>query len=153
MKAYRMVIYVCAPYQMGFERPAVTIMRIDDLTVPIEEATTNQPGVFMVHDVFDYPDGPLDNAIALGMMRTEERQRREDDMATLYHYTGDLLRAMKDSGVVGSRPAPLSADEIATVLKQLADHPDYDHQTLVVPSGEEGVIVEMKDGIVKKVAA
>lgn len=146
MRAYRLVIFLRAPYMPDYEAPAMTVMLIDDMKVPIEEATTSEPGVFLVHDVFECKDGPLDTAIAAAMIRAQEREQDELNMATLYHYSGGMLRMVREQGHLGSAPAPLATEDIAIVLRQLTDHPNYKRQTVVVTSERDGGSATIRDG-------
>ena len=120
--------------------------------VPLfESRRLETPGVLLVTDTFDVPDGLSEPELAKALIdRAEDRKLRENDMSVLYFYYADTLRHLKDSGILApKRPAPLTVEEIEPTLRQLAKHPAYKHQTVMVIS-EDGILVTMKDGEMKR---
>jgi spore germination protein GerM len=143
--------------------PMTTVTRESDLQLSIEETVKaliqgpepltvelRENPALVTHEVFEMEDGELEPAIPEAMRRFQERHEEEANMATLYFWNGDALRMTQGEGhLINPRPAPLSADDIEATLKQLASHPNYQHQRVVTTS-REGIEVEMKDGEVTR---
>lgn len=110
-----------------------------------------QPGALVVTDEFEVADDLSDGDLAKALVdRAAERELREADMSVLYFYHADYLPKIKEGGIVAPmRPAPLAVGEIEPTLSQLAKHPAYRHQTIMVIS-EDGILVTMKDGEMKR---
>lgn len=146
MRATRWSVYVTAPYMAGHTPPAMIVLRTQDMTIPPEEIA-DTPGALVINDTWEMDDGELESAIAYAIIRAGQRERIEGDMATLYHWTAATFNVVKAGGtVVTQRPAPLSRDDIVTVLSQLCDHPQYDNHRIYVVSDVDGAAVSTKEG-------
>lgn len=104
-------------------------------------------GTLVVHDIFEMSDDTdIGEATLEGMRRLQERAELERDMALSYHWNGEYLRRVNEGGLLmNDQPAPIPAEDYRGVLAQLADHPNYKHQRIVVVT-EDGTILEMLDG-------
>lgn len=146
MRATRWSVWTTAPYMRGHIPPAMVVMRAQDMTTPPEEVA-DTPGVLVINDTWEMPDGELEAAIAQAIIRSGERERIEGDMATLYHWIVATWQVVKARGmVITGRPAPLSRDDIVTVLSQLCEHPQYDNYQIHVVSGVDGASVRTHEG-------
>lgn len=134
---------------MTYTKPLVTAFDSDELTIPLtdfyEEA--KKPDILLILDVFEIQSkDPNEIVKALGA-RNEERDEVEHHMAMLYFWARGQLRLLSPHGTLGMpKPAPLSAEEMSMVLKQLAHSKQYQHQTVVGLSKERRQVV-MKNGV------
>lgn len=128
--------------------PMTVVLREIDVKV-WQEATTIKPlpGACIVNEVFDMPGTPsIEQAVAEAGKRTKAREIRDRNIAMLYHWDGGALARVNPGGVLsGTQPAPLDEEDIKSVLIQLAQHPNYKGQTVLVISSD-GNVVRMKDG-------
>ena len=118
-------------YKAG-HRPATSCALERDMKVSAEEyaATVAQGGVFMVVDVFRVPaDTSLHAAGLLAQHRHERDREDEENMAKAYHWWVMTIEHT-GRGAYSRIPAPLSTDQIADVLRQVALHPSYGGQTV-----------------------
>lgn len=124
-KAIRITMY--APHDLS--PTTVVIMERDiDNGMTVEElcdhhARVAMPGTFCVFDTFETEDDMVRASVHAG-----ERIRQDDErnMAIAYYYNAALLRQVGEQGVLmNPRPAPLTVEDITTVLKALALHPNY----------------------------
>jgi hypothetical protein len=130
--------------------PATMVMRESDLNVTIEEAAKTQedfPGGFVICDIFELPGEPtIEEATFRAIELVNAAQEREQNMALTYYYEASHLRFSAPNGVLAmTMPAPLSVDDLAVPLKQLANHPDYRNHTIIAIS-MDGKIVELRNG-------
>lgn len=126
------------------EGPLTMVMRESDLQVTIEEFVerTFTPGAFVAHEVFEVDPAPsiLEATVEAGKRMTA-RYNTERDMALLYHWDGEALAKVLPEGVVAAtKAAPLTNEEVECVLLQLAKHPLYKNQKVVVISKTNDVI-------------
>jgi hypothetical protein len=105
------------------------------LTDTLESARerTKQPGALCVYEIFDAPDGASEDAITrMAIAREEARETIERNMTVSYYWNASMLPRVNAGGVLmNNLPAPLSAEDCAAVLEQLALHPDYNNQTII----------------------
>jgi hypothetical protein len=149
--------------------PITTVMRDSDLRMSVEETieelfaeppeapAIERPidnpvfgGVFFVYEVFDMQNDEIMQATAEATRRMERRALTEQNMAVLYFYNTQALRPVQENGhLINPKPAPLNVTDIEMALKQVAKHPNYQHQRVVTTS-HDGVVVEMQNGDIKK---
>jgi hypothetical protein len=131
------------------------VTREPDLAVPFEEVVEGQrtlPGGFVVVDVFEVAEEDADivEATLEATRRLQERYQREHDQALLYYWDANQFPRSAAGGVLtGTLPCPLTADEVETVLVQLASHPEYRAQTIIAIA-EDYTVVTMKDGAARQ---
>lgn len=128
-----------------------TVVFEQDLKIAVEAAAqahvAMDPEVFVITDIFDVPDD-----VAADMVRlTAHAMDRidplvESNMAILFFHTVMVFPAVKQGGVVGSKKvAPFSVERVKVVFEQLACHPKYDGQVVVVQA-EDGSTVSLSNG-------
>jgi hypothetical protein len=148
MRAFRQSLY-----KSPAPSSAVSIvMRECDLRVPFEEALATAreplPGVFVFIDVFE--GGGLEGTTAKAEHRRQAQIQRECDMAMCFYWNAGALRKLGERGVLSaSRPAPLDADDLREVLRQLARHPAYRLGHTVLQIACDGTLVELRNGEVR----
>lgn len=130
--------------------PLTTVLRECDLTVPIDEARAAQdhlPGAFIVTHVFDLAGEPS-IAEATRAATCYIRPQVEQDMAILYHYDAtSLVRCTAGGVLTATRPAPLSAEDITEVFRQLRLHPSYKQQHVIAISRDFQIVTLDTAGI------
>jgi hypothetical protein len=130
--------------------PITTVAREHDLNVSIEEAAKVQsdfPGGFVICDIFELPGKPsMIEATMRAVELLEAAQERESNMAITYYYEAAHLRYTAPHGVLAmTMPTPLSAEDLAVPLRQLANHPDYRNHTIIAIS-HDSQVVELRNG-------
>lgn len=114
--------------------PVTTMIRESDAPDTLESVRERMlaPDLLVVSDIFETEDLVTEvEMVAEGMARIDAE--RESNMAVLYFHDLEALRITKPGGLLTTnRPAPLSEDQIRVVLDQLARHPNYEGQTVVV---------------------
>src|SRR5581483_6835880 len=133
----------CAVYPNPTDPPVMTVARDCDLTDTIESAQHRliTPGVFVAFDVYEMPDGTdiKEATFEAGRRTTAEMHLREFNQALSYHWNGAALRRVREGGILmNDKPAPLSAEECATVLTQLAQHPNRKPNVTIVQIAHDG---------------
>jgi len=132
------------------ESRATTIVREHDITVSIEEAIKQltAPSVgFIVSEVFEMAGAP---SIEEAAFEAEKRRRLgafdEDNQAICYYWSVMQLRLLKGDGLLGMKdPSPLSVAQLEVVLRQIAQHANYQRQTIVAIASDAR-IVKMRGG-------
>jgi hypothetical protein len=108
-----------------------------------------EPGVFVASDIFEVQDGLCSAEITLrGARRLADsaRAHEERNMAICYYWNAAQLAKIAESGtLVNPSPAPINAERLTVVLRQLSLHPKYKHQ-LVLTVSHDLTVVTMKDG-------
>ncbi len=118
--------------------PLTTTVTEADLRVTLEEAVEtarrSTPGGFVTDEVFEMPDVSDREAVYReAARRFDARRARESDMALTYHSMASGLRPSGPGALLSqTRPMPLDEAEARLVLAQLAVHPDYRGQVVVV---------------------
>lgn len=109
------------------------------------------PGAFFTLAVFEHPAEVVDPAVVQAAMRLFDGVAEDErNMAILYFFDAATLLRIKPHGMLASTEmAPLTADQVEFTLKQLARHPNYQHQSCVTMT-KDLMIVSMKDGVVFK---
>ncbi len=128
--------------------PLTAVMRESDTKIPLSEVAREMevPGSFTVADIFDYPPGlpPLImEATHAAFLRLQDSARFTDEknMALSYYWNADRLRMVVPGGTIANpKPAPLRAEQLKVVIRQLRRHPNYDRQRIVMAS-EDGYLV------------
>lgn len=69
---------------------------------------------------------------------------RERNMEISYQWNANMLRYVKGV-LMNPDPAPLSVEDCAAVLERLAQHPNYNNQTIIVVAND-GTIVQLVNG-------
>lgn len=144
-------------YRDPYDNTPITIVsRAIDLRKPAEEVARemerSSPGVFVVSEVFEVDEAtyadPLKVPLA-AVRRLKEcspRLQGELDMAMCYYWNANALKVTTDHGMISAtKPAPLTRDQLQTVLRQIARHPEYKHQN-VIQFTHEGEPVRLVDG-------
>lgn len=93
-------------------------------------------------DVFEVPDD-CERAMvaAIAAERQTKRNEIERNMAILYYYDAAALAILNDGGLLStSQPSPLSVEDVAYTLKQLARHPDYRGQRIVCEADDSTLV-------------
>lgn len=137
--------------------PMTAVVRDCDLADSIESTTQKmyEPGQFVLHQVFEMPDGDIVSATAEAMRRGDPE--RESNMAVLYFWTCQHFKMQRPGSplVIATKdPSPLTADEIETVFEQVVHHPDFNDMILVLSVAEdmrEAVRINM-GGTVERIA-
>jgi hypothetical protein len=105
-------------------------------------------GFFVTYEVFEEESGTdgFVAAVAHAAASAVEHQKREHDMAIGYFWYANALRLVADNGVLAStRPAPVSREDMAWVLRNLAKCEHYKGQYAVLLRCGSTTI-EMRDG-------
>lgn len=157
MRVLRIAIYP----PPGVGQPAMMPMRDRDIRVSIEAAEAaqrdSQPEVFVATEVFAMPDGSAESAAREAARRWLLRREVEERMAELFYWIasriGPFKRQMTDPSkrpvVRMSAGLPLSTDDIAYALGQLAKHPAYTSDVRIEARSNEGsAIVVLDNGVV-----
>lgn len=136
----------CALYVERGVPPMHTIMREVDTTVSLEEASKemiNFPYGFVYTDYYEMPGEPDILAASLeGEKRYNENKEREHNMALTWIWYAGVLEKLNPGGLTSmTQPAPLSADDLEFVLKQLPKHPLYKDQTVITIARDESRVV------------
>jgi hypothetical protein len=148
MRVVRATVYVTP------DNGKTLILRADALKVSVEKYVEEMQygegagGALVICDVFDHPtEDPLPYEITKASWdRYLDQRERERNQAILYFWDAAQLPRIRAGGFLsGTTPAPLTVEEIHTVLRQLAKHPDYNAQTIQVIS-EDAKLVRMKNG-------
>lgn len=123
------------------------IVRQCDMAAPLEEIAVAQPGMFSITDIFEVDDdATYEQTMAIGLERMKARYEREQNMAMHYYWHAQQLRMLNATGTLGNtEPAPLSVEELTESLTQLANHPDYQRQT-IRSIAEDWTFVVLKAG-------
>lgn len=151
MKALRASLYTpdCEP-------AGTMVMLEDGIEMPLEDAVIDQesiPGIFVVCDVFDTELDDVEAVTLQALGRQEDNLVREQHMALSYYWNGKQLTMLHSRGTLcNPAVAPLTAEEIEAVLRQLAHHPFYEGQTVVCFS-EDDKVVTMNRGKLKVASA
>jgi hypothetical protein len=145
MKAIRSALW-----SRGTEAPGtMVVMRECDMAVPVEEIAEEHtiPDTLVTRDIFEVPDDlSLEDTIDIAVKRFANTERREQNQAVAFQYWAALLPMMKAGGaIIADRPAPMESDHLVWVLKQLANHPDYNGCT-ITSTAEDGTIVTLSNG-------
>jgi hypothetical protein len=126
-----------------------TVTPEDALTDTLESACWRmmQDGLLVVTDIFEVDDGmPIEEITVEAVQRMAERGDLERHMALSYHWNASKLQTVSAAGFLGNPGrAPIPADDYRVVLEQLARHPNYEHQMVVVHSLDD-VVLMMRDG-------
>lgn len=132
-----------------------TVLLDSDVTDTLESAYYRVviPGALTVAEIFEMDDGTgIEEATLTAMQRKANRSELEHHMALSYFWNADVLRTVTEGGLLfNDRPAPIPADEYRPVLEQLAKHPNYRHQAIMVVTSD-GKTLKMQDGQVKEEA-
>ncbi len=146
MRVLRSTLYGQAPHEV-----ATMVQREVDVSSWVEavaQAQAPRGGVLIIVETFSMPGDP---SLVVASVEAERRRRenedRERNMAILYHYDGMVLaRVTPNVGVLTPTiRAPLTADEIRIVFKQLTQHPNYRNQHVIAFSAD-GTTVEIRNG-------
>lgn len=135
--------------------PVTMVMRDSDMTLPLEDVARHvsaplvEGAAFIVLEVFTAPDGTSIETVTLeGQRRARKRAASEKNMAIAFYYYVGWLPRMNPGGVVtATKPAPLEADDLATVAEQLARQTVYQGQT-VLQIAKDGRLVWLRAGTV-----
>lgn len=129
--------------------PLTVIARQCDVSIPVEEVAPEhwEVGFFLISDIFDVPDDTsLERATYLGAERASQRQREERDMAMAYFWYVTILRRINAGGTMqAAEAAPLSRADLEVVLRQVASHPNYRSQRIIMLDAD-GAEVTLEDG-------
>lgn len=133
---------------------AVSVVNPQDFVVAtIDEFihATVPVGAFYTKETFEFDAFETDPRVMVQAMRLfDEKIKEERNMAVMFFYDTEVLKKVKPRGVFASDAmAPLTADQVTFVLEQTAKHPNYEHQTRIVPT-KDGFIVTMRDGAITK---
>lgn len=143
-----MKVLRCSCYPPNLE-PLTTVMRDVDLTVGIRTAAERSKilaGAFVATEIFAMDEGGIEEATEEALVRLERKADRERNAAILYHWSGLQLPRLEHDGVLtGTLPAPLNSHEVVSALTQLAEHPNYQSQTVMIIS-EDMELVLMRNG-------
>lgn len=117
----------------GMHVPPVSIVVGEDALRTTLEDMLHQlaahPG-FVTWEIFEDPRD-LVETIQDAMERMDDA--REQNMATLYFYDVMMLSRCAPHGLISTtQPSPLDRESIELTLGQIALHPQYKHQTIVV---------------------
>lgn len=137
--------------------PITVVCRAQALKVPVEEAAASmeQPGMFVVNDIFETPadvDDP--HAVILGVKRLKDSTRLEEEcnMAISYYWNAmQLPKIMKGGALANPRAAPLCAEQLKVVLRQLRKHPSYNGQRIIMFSRDGEAVMMDPSGEIKVV--
>jgi hypothetical protein len=131
--------------------PGITVVLLGrDLKKSISETllTFDHPEVFITTDIFEMNGSPpLEEAVVAANRRlTPARELSERNQAILFYYYANMLKLVNPHGPLsGTRPAPLTADEIAYTLARLTKTKHYESQTVHVETAG-GEVVELRAG-------
>ena len=107
--------------------------------------TEEKPLGLTIVDVFPCPGG-TDILRAIQTAMNDTSAPRLANMSLLYWYDVRALEVCTENGrVVQTLNSPLSKDDIVTVLKQVCQHPVYEHQTLHALD-EDGNDIYVREG-------
>jgi hypothetical protein len=132
--------------------PMTTVVRDEDVRDTLESMRAQllelQPEVFKTFDLFEMPDGSIEQATFKALERMDKE--REKDQAVLFFWVADhMFNAVSSKGaVISPNTAPLTVEQIAEALEQIARHPRYVEQ-FVSQLSEDGRTVKLVKGEVK----
>lgn len=146
MKVLRVTVYSPLPDLL----PTSMIVREVDLRGDIADAVQSQqdaPGMFVITDVFEADAGAeIEDVTLVAIQRQTEAVMVERDMAVLFYWDAAHMSRVKKGGTIStSKPAPLTHEQVTTVLLQLANHPDYDGHTVICHT-RDGHPVKLMNG-------
>lgn len=110
------------------------------------------PGSLILVNIFDVPDGTtIAEATYLGGLARRGYEKVEQAQATLYFWLADheLPHLPPRISACTPGPTPLNREQIADVLEQLAQHPNYQGQRLGVPADDDSMVVLGYDGTIE----
>lgn len=151
MKVFRSTLY-----PPSIDDPITVVAALSSLAEPVEQvmADMERIGEFVVSEVFEVPDDTQDPRLTVeGMKRQIANAADERNMAISYYWNAVKLGLLVEGGALfNPSPAPLSVDQIRTVLRQLHKHPSYNKQIItciskdirvvrLYPSGDINVIL------------
>jgi hypothetical protein len=136
---------------MDPDRPVHTVVMEADLTITVEEFTKDmvKPGHLTLFDIVEQKKKEDLKKVAERLSnRMRRRKKRERNMAILFFWDAMMLRKSVNPGgaLMNKDPAPLNTDEIVTVFKQLANHPDYNDHTVIARPEKDDCVIELKSG-------
>ncbi len=135
--------------------PVTMVTRERDAKVPLEtmaKELEDLPSVFLiVSDIFEVDEDTYNNfpkATIAGMRRLQDStiELAERNMAVAFFWNANAIRRINNGGTLAAtKPAPLSRDQLITVMRQLCKLSYYEGQT-IIQIDQDGVVVTMKDG-------
>lgn len=137
-------------------QPMTIVARDVDLMITPDDSLMGaklgaaQNGGFCTGEVFEVTGvgHTIKHVTILAERKRQRRAQIEVNQSMLYYWDAMYLTRANPGGVIsGTMPIPLKASEVEEVLRLLAEHPDYDHQT-VIAIAENGQMVKMKDGVI-----
>lgn len=131
-------------YPPSIDEPITIVAAAPSLKVSVEEAAAGmeQPGMFVVSDIFELPDDTQEPRLSVeGMKRQMTCSEDERNMAICYYWNAaQLARMNPGGGLANPSPAPLSVKQLEVVLRQLSKHPNYQKQTVICVSKDRRVV-------------
>lgn len=134
-----------------------TIARDCDLLDTLEsaaihmQAKTAEEGALALIEIFETPGAvSIEDASVEGMRRRDARADQEENQAILYYWSVFKWGVLTDGGTLTmDKPAPLTRDEIAVVLEQLARHPEYEGFR-IISTDQTGALVVLANGKIEE---
>lgn len=132
------------------DMPTMVCMLEGDMKVSAEQAVEEMLHAghgFFTYAIFDVEDGADIPEVTLAAVNEAKgTENDERNMAIAYQWYVNWLSRLSPGGTIaGTEPAPLSREQVAWVLRSVAQSPVYDHQNFHVPL-EDGTFIEMKRG-------
>lgn len=160
MKVIRKTMY---PMSREVGPPITMVIRETDLKpgITVQDACDGDPvELFVLNDVFEVEDNLFnrnEEGIVKITLEAHQRQLKEQDqewdMALLFYWTAMHFERLSEFGIItGTKPAPLTADQVEYSTKRLFKHGGYRHQTMITYSSD-GFMVSGKDGVVTRTRA
>lgn len=129
--------------------PTMVCMLESDMKVPAAQAVEEMLHAghgFFTYEIFDIDSEDIPTVTMEALNRTKGVENDERNMAIAYQWYVNWLSRLTPGGTIaGTEPAPLSREQLAWVLRSVAQSPLYDHQSFHVPL-EDGTFIEMKNG-------
>lgn len=134
-----------------------TVVRECDVVDTLEsiQHTVMVPDAFFVFEIFEVPDDKGIEAVTVAAKRRIDAER-DYNMCVLYFWTIRQYRGLVErtgrprGAVITQHPAPLSADDIEAVFKQLTLIPDFSEGIAVCTSGHDMTTVTLEAGEIRR---
>lgn len=136
-------------YPPSIDEPITVVVSERSLRVSIEQAAAEveQPGMFVVNDIFESFTADDVKLTLEGAERQRANAENERNMAISYYWNAATLTKVIEGGsLTNPQPAPLTVEQIQVVLRQLHRHPSYRKQTVMCVSRDFRFVTLHADG-------
>ncbi len=137
-----------SPVPLTLFAPVSSFRLDEEQTIKAMKQPLEGDAAFVACRTIEVEDGASEVDIAAAAITDSHTYgQREQDQAMLYSWDAAQFPKVVDGGMVsGTRPAPLSVEEIKDVFDQLSQHPGYRSFTLQTISEDHKLVRRNADG-------